>query len=411
MSLELDRRQRNLVLALLCVASFAVVFNNLIITPILPEISDDLNVKVAVAGLLVTVYAVVGGVAAVFSGPFIDRIGRKPVVVAGMTTLVVATALSAVSPHFVVLAASRALAGLGVACLTPAVFSAIGDYFAYEERGRAMAWVISANTSASILGVPAGALISGLLSWRLTFVLIAVLCLVFTWLLFRKLPSDPPRRRDAPREGLRPILEVLRDLQTSMALISNYLSTAYWFVFVTYMGAYFHDEFGLAKWALGGLTMVMGLGVLVGGNIGGRLADRTGKQPVIVWTSGLCAAAILLETTVAPNLATAGGLLFLFAAFGGARFACAQAVMTQMAPHRRGTVMALSASGQQFGIVTGSALGALTLAISDYIALGPVSAVLAIASLVTYALFIDERSLIAEQVAATVSTEPQEASV
>ncbi|MCK9518431.1 MAG: MFS transporter [Dehalococcoidia bacterium] len=408
MTLQLDRAERNLILALLCVASFAVVFNNLIITPILPDISEDLGVRVAVAGLLVTVYAIVGGVAAIFSGPFIDRIGRKPIVVAGMSTLVVATALSAVSPHFVLLAASRGLAGFGVACLTPAVFSAVGDYFKYEERGRAMSWVISANTSASILGVPAGAVISGLLSWRLTFVLIAGLCLVFTWLLFRHLPSDPPRHSAATREGLRSILEVLGDLQTSMALFSNFLSTAYWFVFVTYMGAYFYDEFGLAKWALGGLTMVMGLGVLLGSNIGGRLSDRIGKQPIIVWASGFCAGLILLETTVAPNLVVAGVLLFLFAGFGGARFASAQAVMTQMSPHRRGTVMALSASGQQFGIVIGSGLGAAALALGGYVALGPTSALLAIASLITYAVFVDEGSLISEEIATSEASPPPE---
>ncbi|MES4792158.1 MAG: hypothetical protein C4321_03525, partial [Chloroflexota bacterium] len=147
MSLTGPRSQRTLVLALLSVASFAVVFNNLIITPILPEISEDFGVRVAVAGLLV----------AVFSGPFIDRVGRKPVVVAGMATLTVATVLSALAPGFVPLLAARALAGLGVACLTPAVFAAVGDLFSYEERGRAMSWVISANTSASIFGVPAGA--------------------------------------------------------------------------------------------------------------------------------------------------------------------------------------------------------------------------------------------------------------
>ncbi|MEJ5222088.1 MAG: MFS transporter, partial [Tepidiforma sp.] len=124
-------------------ASFAVVFNNLIITPILPEISEDFGVRVAVAGLLVTAYAVTGGVAAVFSGPFLDRLGRKPVVVAGMATLTLATALSAAAPGFVPLLLARALAGLGVACLTPAVFAAVGDYFSYEERGRAMSWVIS----------------------------------------------------------------------------------------------------------------------------------------------------------------------------------------------------------------------------------------------------------------------------
>src|SRR3989304_1556630 len=93
MSLAAPRSQRTLILALLCVASCAVVFNNLIITPILPDISEDLGVKVAVAGLLVTAYAMVGGIAAVFSGPFVDRVGRKPVVVAGMITLTIATAL------------------------------------------------------------------------------------------------------------------------------------------------------------------------------------------------------------------------------------------------------------------------------------------------------------------------------
>src|SRR5690606_19940085 len=117
------------ILALLCVASFAVVFNNLIITPILPEISDDMSVRVAVAGLLVTAYAVAGGIAAVFSGPFIDRLGRKPVVVSGMAILTVATVASAFAPNYVLLMVARSVAGLGVACLTPAVFSAVGDLF------------------------------------------------------------------------------------------------------------------------------------------------------------------------------------------------------------------------------------------------------------------------------------------
>jgi len=391
MTTAIPRSQRTLILALLCVASFAVVFNNLIITPILPDISEDLGVRVAVAGLLVTAYAVVGGVAAVFSGPFIDRVGRKPVVVAGMATLTVATALSAVAPSFLTLAAARALAGLGVACLTPAVFAAVGDYFSYEERGRAMSWVISANTSASILGVPAGALISGLVSWRWTFGVLTGLLVVFSWLLFSRLPKDAPRAVDRPAGGMNAIPRVLRDMPTTMALFSNYLSTSYWFVFATYMGAYFHDEFGLAKWALGALTMTMGFGVLFGSNIGGRLSDRIGKRPVIIWSSAGCALFIAMVTTLSVVMALGFTFLFLFAVFGGARFASAQAIMTEMAPENRGTVMALNASGQQFGIVTGSAVGGLVLETWGYTGLGPASAVLALGALVTYAVFVDER--------------------
>lgn len=387
----LDPRKRRLVLALLCVASFASVFNNLIIAPILPDLAEDLGVRVAVGGLLVTMYAVVGGVTAIFSGPIIDRIGRKPVVVTGMTVLTIATACSAVAPTFETLIAARALAGLGVACLTPAVFSAVGDYFSYEERGRAMSWVISANTSASIFGVPAGAVISGLLNWRMTFVLLAVISIVFCLLLFWKLPSDPPKERAAGTSAMAALPAVLGNFRTMMAIFSGFLATSYWFILTTYMGAYFHDEFHLAKWALGGLTMTMGVGVLIGSNVGGRLSDSIGKRPIIVASSGACAVFIFLVTTASPGLVFAFAFLLLFATAGGARFASAQAVMTEMSPEHRGTVMALNASGQNFGIVTGSALGGLVLDLWGYTGLGPAAAVLAVASLISYALFVDEQ--------------------
>jgi predicted MFS family arabinose efflux permease len=149
----------------------------------------------------------------------------------------------------------------------------------------------------------------------------------------------------------------------------------------------------MAKWALGGLTMIMGFGVLLGGNVGGRLSDRAGKRPVLLVTSATCALFIALETTLAVSLVLGAIVLFLFATSGGARFASAQAIVSEMSPGRRGTVMALNASGQQFGIVTGSALGGLVLSRFDYTGLGPTAALLALASLVTYALFVDETRL------------------
>lgn len=231
---------RRLILSLLCTASFGAVFNNLILAPLIPAISDDLGVPVATAGLLVTAYAIVGGTAAILSGPLIDRLGRRRMVLGGMTVLTIATALSAVAPNYFALMAARMLAGLGVASLTPAVFAAVGDYFSYEERGRAMAWVISANTSASILGVPLGAFISGLLSWRWSFVLMAGLSLVFTALLFARLPDDSAGNTGRSR-GLRDIASLLRDRPTALLTFSNYLATGYWNVFSTFMGAYFHE--------------------------------------------------------------------------------------------------------------------------------------------------------------------------
>jgi predicted MFS family arabinose efflux permease len=85
------------------------------------------------------------------------------------------------------------------------------------------------------------------------------------------------------------------------------------------------------------------------------------------------------------------GFLFLFAVSGGARFASSQAIMTEMSPDDRGTVMALNAAGQQFGIVTGSVVGGLALEAGGYAALGPTAAVLALVSMAMYGLFVEER--------------------
>jgi predicted MFS family arabinose efflux permease len=221
-----------------------------------------------------------------------------------------------------------------------------------------------------------------------------VLLVVFTILIVAKLPGDGQREGRAAGEGMfHSVGRVLGDLPAAMALFSNYLSTAYWFIFTVYMGAYFHDEFGLANSALGVMSAIMGLGVLIGSNAGGRLSDKIGKRPIIVWCSGICALFITLVTVASPWVWLAFGFLFTFATFSGARFASAQAVTTELLPSHRGTVMALNASGQQFGIVTGSLIGAAVLEIWGYGALGPASGVVALLSLVTYAAFVDERTL------------------
>ncbi len=103
---------------------------------------------------------------------------------------------------------------------------------------------------------------------------------------------------------------------------------------------------------------------------------------------------ITLETVASPHIAFAALFLFIFAGFGSARFASAQAVMTEMSPSRRGTVMALSAAGQQFGIVLGSALGGLVLEIWGYRGLGPAATIIAILSAVIYWVFIDEKRML-----------------
>lgn len=385
-------RSRGFLLALLSLAGFCVVFNNLIVAPLLPELADDLDVRVAVAGLSVTGYAITAAVIAIGAGPLIDRLGRRPVVVASVATLALGTALSAVAPTFPLFMVSRAIAGLGAASLMPAVFAFVGDSYGYHERGRAIGVVMAANSCASIAGVPIGTVVGDFVSWRVTFAALGLLTFLIAVLLARGLPREP-RAPAAGPTGLPAIRSILGYGPAAATLVTLFLSTASWFVMSTYVAAFYHEVHDLPGWALGGVTMAAGVGILLGGTLGGRLADRVGKRRIIIAAALVTAALAPIETGLTVSVVLAAVVLVALGAAQGARFAGTQAILTELTPERRGTAMALGTTFQQFGIVAGSAAGSLVLSTSGYGALGLVSTAFSAVGLVLVARFVDDRRL------------------
>ena len=64
----------------------------MIISPILPQIGDDLDIADAVLGTLVTAYSLMVGVFAILSGPVSDRIGRRRILLTGCGVMTIALA-------------------------------------------------------------------------------------------------------------------------------------------------------------------------------------------------------------------------------------------------------------------------------------------------------------------------------
>jgi MFS family permease len=62
----------------------------MIISPILPQIGQELDIADAVLGTLVSAYALMVGVFAIISGPISDRIGRRRILLIGTGVMAVA---------------------------------------------------------------------------------------------------------------------------------------------------------------------------------------------------------------------------------------------------------------------------------------------------------------------------------
>jgi MFS family permease len=85
------------------------------------------GLSLAQIGALAAIYPAVWGITQIFTGALSDRVGRKRLIVGGMTVQAAGIGLTAVSASFAGFAAGGALIGVGTAMVYPTLLAAIGD--------------------------------------------------------------------------------------------------------------------------------------------------------------------------------------------------------------------------------------------------------------------------------------------
>ncbi len=89
----------------------------------------------AAAGLALTAYAVGTAVTLQFSGILADKLGRKPMILAGLVTIAVFTGLMGFATSFWPLIIASALAGVGGGLMNPAQQATLADIIGNERSG------------------------------------------------------------------------------------------------------------------------------------------------------------------------------------------------------------------------------------------------------------------------------------
>jgi len=114
----------------LSAASQAGLVNNLndgMAWGLLPLFFAAAGVSVGRIGVLAAIYPAVWGLGQLVTGAWSDRVGRKPLIVAGMWTQAVAIGLIATQEEFAAWAMAMALLGVGTALVYPTLLAAVGD--------------------------------------------------------------------------------------------------------------------------------------------------------------------------------------------------------------------------------------------------------------------------------------------
>src|SRR5574338_110104 len=132
-----------------------------------PLVFAAAGMSLAQIGLLAAIYPAVWGVTQIFTGALSDRIGRKGLIVWGMTIQAGGIALAAVTSSFRVFGLAAVLLGVGTAMVYPTLLAAIGDvahpswrasavgvYRLWRDLGYAIGALL-AGLTADALGLPA----------------------------------------------------------------------------------------------------------------------------------------------------------------------------------------------------------------------------------------------------------------
>jgi MFS family permease len=94
---------------------------------LLPLLFTSGGLPVGQVGLLAALYPAVWGLGQLLTGPLSDRLGRKPLITAGMLVQAVALACTALAGGFRPWAASAILLGVGTAMVYPTLLAAVAD--------------------------------------------------------------------------------------------------------------------------------------------------------------------------------------------------------------------------------------------------------------------------------------------
>lgn len=288
----------------------------------LPAIREDLALSVAQAGLLATATLLGIGVSSVLGGYVADNFGRKKALIASLVIFGVFTAAIALVPNFSVFLVLRFLAGIGLGAVWSVVSAYVVETWPSESRGRAAAFVVSAFPAGGALA----AVISGhfLPDWRLMFLVagLAVVLPILVVLVFFRESATWEEDRSAHAGDVVSIRDVLSGslrrrtlLGTAMAALAL---TGYWGA-TTWLPTYLTSERGLPAGSVAMFVLILNIGMFLGYNGFGLLADRIGRHRTIILT--LLGVAVTLPiyalTTHQTALLWLGPLFGAFTAFFG----------------------------------------------------------------------------------------------
>ncbi len=330
-----------------------------IFLPSLPGMARDFGVDYSVMQLSVSAYLAVCAAAQLVIGPLSDRIGRRPMILGGLSVFLLATLGTLLAPTAGVFLAFRMMQA---AVVTGIVLSraVVRDMVPGPQAASMIGYVTMGMSLAPMLGPIAGGALDDAFGWRANFVALGIAGLLVLALVWADLGETGKPGEGGGSLPLRNWLELLASRRFWGYALAATASSGGFFAYVggaPFVGA---EVFHLSPSAVGYYFAAPAIGYAFGNLLSGRYSVRSGMERMVL--AGAVVSTLALVAALALDLAGISHPLIFFPLVGvmalgnGMLLPNANAGMMSVRPELAGTASGL---GGTMTIGGGAALAAL----------------------------------------------------
>jgi EmrB/QacA subfamily drug resistance transporter len=188
-----DARRLRAILVTVSIALMAVIASVSGLNVAQTHLAVDFGASQTTVLWMINIYTLALAALLLPLGALGDRLGRRPVLIAGLALFGAASLAAGVAPNAGAMIAARVAAGVGAAMIMPVTLAVITFSFPEKERGKAIGVWTGVAGGGGILGMFLSAFLVDVATWRWLFALPVVLVVVALAMTAKTVPDSRAR--------------------------------------------------------------------------------------------------------------------------------------------------------------------------------------------------------------------------
>lgn len=361
----------------LILLSFILGTSEFIIIGILPDIANGIVCSIAMVGNLISLFAMAYAVGTPIVTAFLSSYNRYYLLLCLTVVFIFGNIMCGLAVNYTMLLISRIIIAVTSGTLIGISMTFPNELVSARNRPKVISWIFSGFSVAAVFGVPLGTLVSQIMNWRSSFIVLSLFSIVVLFLLWHSLPNVGSGKKS----NLFQQFTLLKSPRIQLGMIVLICSFAGTYTMYTYLTPILQNNLHIPDMYISVVLSIFGFCTIISNLGSGKLASIGGvrKLPIVYMVQAAALFAVPFTVNAAVfgliNILILGITIYL-------HNASLQIFFLKTASLERPEAFTLASSlnpiSANIGIALGSAGGSLIVSAADmpYVGFGGVVFVL-----------------------------------